>query len=192
MYGKYLCTLLILLATNAMATNNASINLESETASESLDLSFTDAFVAQGSYSGIRMIFSTCCEDSDHRKLSLFIPSHNGFGIGYDSSIGDFISSIPQIPFVFHSEHSRDVHDRRGRPRPMGITLSNLHKIGKQHWSDNRVEFSDCKLSVSAMSIENRKLAFTASFDCRSEQPAYNASGMISITDAELGVSKVD
>jgi len=160
--------------------------------SGSLDLRYEEAWVAQGSYSGIRVVFKTKGRGADHHELTLFIPSHSDFSVGYDSSVGEFVSIIPEVPFTFRAGGSAELKDRFGRPRPMKVELTHWKKSGKQSWSPRVLEFTGCEIEVETMLIRERKLAFSGSFECSSKETGYNASGKFDINGGELGVSKVD
>jgi hypothetical protein len=158
----------------------------------SFDLGFDEAWVAQGSYSGIRVTFKTQGQGADHHQLTLFIPCHSDFSVGYDSSRGEFISRIPTTPFTFHAEKSAGMKDRFGRPRPMKVEFTHWKKSGKQSWSPRSIEFTDCEIKVETMFIKEHKLTFSGSFECSSKETDYNASGRFAVNGGELGVSKVD
>ena len=155
-------------------------------------LGYDEAWVAQGSYSGIRVIFKTQGQGADHHKLVLFIPSHSEFSVGYDSSRGEYTSRIPTTPFTFHAEQSAEVKDRFGRPRPMMVELTHWKPSGRQSWSPRAVEFTDCEIKVETMVIKEHTLTFSGNFECSSKETAYNASGRFAVNGGQLGVSKVD
>ena len=155
-------------------------------------LSYEDAWVAQGSYSGIRVIFKTHGRGADHHELTLFIPSHLDFSVGYDSAVGEFVSRIPEVPFTFRAEESAELKDRFGRPRPMKVEFTHWKPSGKQSWSPRSVEFTACEIKVETMVIKEHTLTFSGKFECSSKETAYNASGRFAVNGGQLGVSKVD
>lgn len=178
-----------------VAENSASIVLSGELGAlppGSFDLCYEEAWVAQGSYSGIRVIFKTQGRGADHHELTLFIPSHAGFSVGYDSSRGEYVSRIPETPFTFRPEQSAELKDRFGRPRPLKVEFTHWKQSGKQSWSPKSIQFTACEITVESMSIKEHALNFTGSFECSSKEPAHNASGRFAVNGGELGVSKVD
>jgi len=185
----------MILGGEVMAGSSASIDLSGEAGAlppGSFDLRYEGAFVAQGSYSGIRVTFKTQGQGADHHELTLFIPCHSDFSVGYDSSKGEFLSRIPATPFLFHAEQSAGEKDRFGRPRPMKVDFTHWKQSGKQSWSPRSVKFTDCEIKVKTMLIHEHMLTFSGSFECSSKETGYNASGKFEVKGGELGVSKVD
>jgi len=191
----------VMLGVETVAPNSASIVLSGGTSDGepggippgSFDLGFyEDAFVAQGSYSGIRVTFKTQDQGADHHALTLFIPSHGDFSVGYASSRGEHTSRIPEAPFTFRAEQSAGVKDRFGRPRPMKVEFAHWRQVAEQSWLHSYVEFTDCEIQVESMFIEAHKLTFSGGFVCRSKQPALSATGRFAVNAGKLGVSKVD
>ncbi len=193
-------TLLLGLGADAVAGGTAHLVLsggsppgaEDALAPGSFTLRFEEATVAQGSYSGIRVVFTKRQQSANYDEMSLFIPSHDEFSVGYDSSKGIFNSTIPDVPFSFQAERSADVYDRRGRARPLKVELSHWHLRGKNHWSKTSIEFTDCEIKVEEMLIRDKTLSFEGSFECSSEETKHHASGTFKVNGAKLGLSKVD
>ena len=191
--------LLLALGAGAMSEDSARITLtgdlspgeELKFAPGSFNLPLEEAYLAQGSFSGIWVKFSDQHDDADYHQLSLFIPSHGEFAVGYDSSKGEFCSSIPEVPFSFRAEES-EVHDRRGRPRPLNIELAHWHRRAKDHLSKASIEFTDCEIVVQEMAIRDNTLSFSGTFECCSQESEHRASGSFSVHEAELSLSKVD
>ena len=185
-------------APDAVAKNSAMIVLGGDPAQdrpkafreESLTLPFAYAFVAQGSYSGLRLSFTTPDQDSDHYELELFIPSHAEFGIGHDRSTGSFGVRSPGTPFILRSEACADVVDRFGRPRPMMMKMIFWKRSGKNHWSPRSIDFDTCGIEVERLTVEDGRLAFSGRFECLSGK--VGAAGRFDVEGGELGVSKVD
>ena len=121
----------------------------------SFDLSYEEAWVAQGSYSGIRVSFNIQGQGADHHELTLFIPCHSDFSVGYDSSRGEFLSRIPTTPFTFYAEQSAGVKDRFGRPRPMKVEFTHWKQSGKKSWSPRSVEFTACEIEVETKALND-------------------------------------
>jgi len=157
---------------------------------KSFTLPFAHAFVAQGSYSGLRVSFTMPDRDSDHYELELFIPFHAEFGIGHDRSTGSFGVRSPGTPFILRSEDCVDVVDRFGRPRPMMIKLIFWKRSGKNHWSPRSIDFDTCGIEVDRLSVEGGRLSFFGRFECLSGKTG--AAGRFDVEGCELGVSKVD
>ncbi len=158
----------------------------------SFDLGYEEAWIAQGSYSGIRVIFKTRGQGADHHELTLFIPCNSEFSVGHDSSRGEYTSRIPTTPFTFDAEQSAGAKDRFGRPRPMKVEFTHWKQSGKQSWSPRSIEFTACEIKVETMLIHEHTLTFSGKFKCSSKETAYNASGKFEVNGGELGVSKVD
>ena len=82
--------LTVILGVGAVVGNSASIVLSGGGSADepgtlppgSFVLNYEEAFVAQGSYSGIRVFFNTRDRGADHHELTLFIPSHQEFRVG--------------------------------------------------------------------------------------------------------------
>jgi len=155
----------------------------------SYTLNYASAMVAQGSYSGLRVSFSTPDRGSDHYELTLFIPSHAGFGVGHDSAVGSFVVESPETPFVLRSEDCADIKDRFGRPRPMTVELLFMKRTGKNHWSPRSIIFDTCRISVEKLSVEGGRLVFSGGFECFEGDSA--AAGRFDVVSGELGLSKV-
>lgn len=192
--------LILALGAEVVPENSTSIVLSGEISpkkEETLPLGpyllpFAEAFVAQGSYSGIWVKFYDRCEDAEYDQMSLFIPSHGEFSVGYDSSKGAYHSRIPELPFRFQTEQSADIYDRRGRPRPLKVELSHWRRRAKDQLSRTSIEFTDCEIVIQEMAIRDNTLSFSGSFECSSEDPERSVSGQFSVNEAPLGVSKVD
>lgn len=185
-------------ALDTLPENSAMIILGDDTSGDrpkafsasSFTLGFASAMVAEGSYSGLRVSFSTPDANSDHYELTLFIPSHAKFGIGHDSATGSFAVESPEAPFVLLSEDCADIEDRFGRPRPMSVKFYFMKRSGKNHWSPQSIEFDTCRISVERLSVEGGLLVFSGRFECLSGDSG--AEGRFDVVSGELGLSKVD
>lgn len=192
--------LAMVLGAETVAENSASVVLTAEPSQVesgaltpgSFALKFQEANVAQGSYSGISVTFTTDEPRNSHHKLTLFIPSHEGFSVDYSSSEGKFSLVTVTPPFTVQAKQSEGIVDRFRRPRPMTVNLAHWLQIGKQHWSETSIVFTDCLIDVESMSITGKSLVFSGRIECKSEEPPYSASGAFSVNGGELGVSKVD
>ena len=79
----------MILGGEVMAGSSASIDLSGESGAlppGSFVLVYEDAWVAQGSYSGIRVTFKTQGQGADHHELTLFIPCHSDFSGSFECS----------------------------------------------------------------------------------------------------------
>lgn len=195
--------LLAILLAFAPASTGASMNKATITlspnkpakkapAAESHTLKQHTAFVAQGSYSGLRLTFRKALKKENYLELVLFIPSHAKFGIGYDSRKGAYALDILKLPFELDAKDTAGVTDRRKRPRPLKLTLTRWKRASSDSWSTDGTEYSACTVKVEAMSVKDQTLTFRGSFTCAAPKKGRKADGEISIEGAKLGVSKVD
>ena len=156
------------------------------------EFSYESAYVAQGSYSGIRTTFRTSEAGDDYHELVLFVPSHGEFQVGYLSSNGTYELKTPSTPFTLKAEETTGVTDRFDRPRPLMVELCRWKRVARDQVSKKSVSLSGCNIHVESMSISEGKLNFYGNFGCEPDGQDNIASGTFTIVDGKLGVSKVD
>lgn len=150
------------------------------------------ATVAQGSYSALTVTFRAKAKGENYDELTLFIPAHDGFQVGYNSTKGAFTSVLPKAPFTISAAQTAGIKDRFKRPRPMRVSFTRWIKVASDTWSTREIAFTACKVQVASISIKDNGLTLSGGFGCNQKKPAFKAVGTFAVKSARLGSSKVD
>ena len=106
------------------------------------DFFYESAFIAQGSYSGIKATFRTSEANDEYHELILFVPSHGEFQVGYRSTKGEYELKVPSTPFAFRAEETAGVTDRFDRPRPLMVEVSRWKRVASDQVSSSVIQCS--------------------------------------------------
>ncbi len=155
-------------------------------------LAYHRAFVTQGSFSGLRLTFRSDKTPRGYLELQLFIPSHGDFAIGFNNREGVCTLRTPKQPFAVTARSTAGVKDRRGRARPLTLSLKRWVKTSPRAWSTPGHSFTGCMLKVERMKAAGKKLTLKGSFTCKAPRDQREVRGTLAIKGVELGSSKVD